>query len=123
MLLLPMYNLTSCVAQACIMIGLYLAGEAVKKSGVPAGRKVIKAGKRCVGVAIRGVCLPFSVPVACVRTFGNTAGSLATYGLDVASNVVSEVPVIGEVRISLQRSQCSSSTGHLHVFEFELAYV
>ena len=104
------------------MIGLYsLAGQAVKKSGLPAGRKIINAGKRCVGVAVRGACLPYSVPVACIRTFGTTAGSIATYGLDAACNIVSEVPLMGEVRISPQRTQRSSCAGHLHVCKLALA--
>jgi len=106
------------------MIGLYsLAGQAVKKSGLQAGRNVINAGKRCVGVAVRGVCLPYTVPVACIRTFGTTAGSMAEYGLDFACSFVPEVPLMGEVRISAQRSQRSFSAAHLYVCELELAYV
>jgi len=118
-----LYDLTSCVAKAW-MIGLYsLAGQAVKKSELPAARNVINAGKRCVGVAVRGLCLPYTLPIACIRTFGTTAGSIAEYGLDVACSIVPEVPLMGEVHISAQRSQCSSKPAHLHVCELELAYV
>ncbi len=104
------------------MIGLYsLAGQAAKKSGLPAGRKVINVGKRCVGVAVRGACLPYTVPVACIRIVGTTAGTIATYGLDAACNMVSELPLMGEVRISPQRIQRSSCAGQLHVCKLALA--
>ncbi len=104
------------------MIGLYsLAGQAVKKSGLPAGRKVINAGKRCVGVAIRGACLPYSVLISCIQTFGRTAGPVAEYGMDVACNFVPDVPLMEEVSISGRYFQSSSSAVHLHICKLELA--
>ena len=106
------------------MIGLYslvIAGRAVKKSGLPAGRKIISAGKTCVGVAVRGACLPYSVPIACIRAFGTSAGSIATYGLDAACNIVSEVPLMGQVRVFSQHTQRSSRGGHFHVCKLALA--
>ncbi len=121
LLLVPLHHLTSCIAKAW-MTGFYsFAGQAVKKSGLPAGRKAISAGKICVGVAVRGACLPYSVPVACIRAFGTSAGSIATYGLDAACSIVSELPLMGEVRIFPQRTRRSSSAGHLHVYKLALA--
>jgi len=121
LLLVPLYYLTSCVAKA-LMTGLYsFPGQAIKKSGLPAGRKVVNAGKTCFGMAVRGACLPYTVPVACIRIIGTTAGSIATYGLEAACNAVSEMPLMGEVRISPQRIHRSSSAGYLHVCKLVFA--
>ncbi len=112
-------DLTSCVYVALAwMIGLYsLAGQAVKKSGLPAGRTVINAGKRCVGVAVQGACLPYSVLIACIRTFGRAAGPIAEYGMDVAFNFVPDLPLMEEVSISAQYFLSSSSAVHLHIWK------
>ena len=104
------------------MTGLYsFPGQAIKKSGLPAGRKVVNAGKTCSGVAVRGACLPYTLPVACIRTVGTTAGSIATYGLEAACNAVPEMLLMGEVRISPQRTHRSSSAGYLHVCKLVFA--
>ena len=100
------------------MIGLHsLAGQALTKSGLPAGQKVINAGRRCVSVAIRGACLPYAVPIACIRSFGRTAGPLAEYGMDVACNFAPDVLLMERVSISAQCFQSSFSAVHLQVCE------
>lgn len=73
------------------------------------------------------VVLPAFAPVnqlrmsSCIPTFGSTAGSMAEDGLDFASDFVSDLPLMGEVRISLQRSQRSFSVHFLYVCKLALA--
>ena len=89
------------------MLGLHsLAGPNIRSFRPPAAWKVVKTARKCFGVGVRVACLPYTGPLACVRTVNRIAVSVAEHGVNYICDFVPVVLAEGvraELPMQLRR--------------------